>query len=170
MRTLLLLVITAIITVSCTDETEIPSVDLTEYNFYQDALLSNSYPYIVGGNDLVFERFFERDGNPQIADDEYSDQFFFQVSPEGDSFLLEGEDLSNSPTAFNVFCFCAPSDVFEITDGSISGEEVGGVWRISVDITYSRGVRDAQTGEVTEVHSDVLIFEGLFLAKERPLD
>lgn len=170
MRSILLLVLTAFIAASCSDDEGITSGDLTEFNFYQNATLSNAYPYVVEGSSLVFERFFEGEDNPQIADDEYSDQFFFQVSPEGDRFMLEGEDLKNLPATFNVFCFCVPSDVFEITDGFIAGEEIGGIWRINVDIAYSRGVRNPQSGEVTEVHSDVLVFEGLFLGKEKPVD
>lgn len=170
MKTLLLLVLSTFILVSCGDDENLSAGDITEFNFYQDATLTNAYPYVVDGNGLVFERYFERDDEPMIADDEYSDQFFFQVTPEGNSFLLEGEDLQALPSAFNVFCFCVPSDVFEITDGSISGEEIGGIWSISVDIAYSRGVRDTQTGEVTEVHNDVLVFEGLFLGKDKPLE
>lgn len=170
MRTKLLLILTAFITFSCSDDEGVPTGDITEFNFYQDASLTNGYPYIVGGSGLVFERFFEKDDNPQIADDEYSDQFFFQVNPEGGSFLLEGEELRVTPSMFDVFCFCFPSDVFEITDGSISGEEIGGAWQVSVDIAYSRGVRDTQTGEVTEVDNGVLVFEGLFVGRDRPMD
>lgn len=168
MRTLLLLVLSAVITVSCTEDESVTAGDRSEFHFYQNATLTNAYPYIVEGNSLVFERYFESDEVPTIADDEYSDQFFFQVSPEGDSFLLEGEDLRNLPSTFNVFCFCAPSDVFEITDGSISGKEIGGIWHISVDIAYSRGVRNPQNGEITEVDHSLLVFDGLFLAKDKP--
>ncbi len=170
MRALLLLVLSTFIISSCSDDESVPAGDITEFNFYQEATLTNDYPYVVEGNSLVFERYFEKDDEPMIADDEYSDQFFFQATPEGNSFLLEGEDLRTAPSAFSVFCFCVPSDVFEITDGSISGEEVGGIWRISVDITYSRGVRDPQTGEITEVDRDALVFEGLFLAKDKPVN
>lgn len=168
MRNLLLFVCIASITLSCRDDESSPDGETTEFNFYPNATLTQDYPYVVDGNSLVFERYFERDDEPLIADDEYSDQFFFEVTPDGESFLLEGESLRTANTLFNVFCFCAPSDVFEITDGFISGEEIGGIWRISVDISYSRGVRDPQTGEVREVHSDVLTFEGLHMAENKP--
>ena len=160
--------LTAFMAVSCSEEERVPEGDLTEFNFYQDAKLTSSVPYIVDGNSLVFERYYERDDHPQIADDEYSDQFFFEVTPEGSSFLLTGEELRSVPSAFNVFCFCIPSDVFEITDGMISGEEVDGIWRVSVDISYTRGVRDPQTGAVREVASDALVFEGLFVDRDKP--
>lgn len=168
MKTLLLLALTALFIVSCTDDESIISGDRSEFHFYQDATLTNAYPYIVEGQSLVFERYFESAEVPTIADDEYSDQFFIQVSPQGKSFLLEGEELKNSPSIFNVFCFCAPSDVFEITDGSISGEEIGGVWHVSVDIAYSRGVRNPQNGEITEVDHSLLVFDGSFLGRNKP--
>ncbi len=168
MRALLLIVLTVFMTVSCTEDESIISGDRAAFHFYQNASLTSAYPYIVKGNSLVFERYFESDEVPTIADDEYSDQFFFQVSPTGNSFLVEGEDLKNLPSTFNVFCFCAPSDVFEITDGSISGEEIRGVWHVSVNVAYTRGVRNPQNGEVTEVDNGLLIFDGLFLGKDKP--
>ena len=169
MRTCLLLTLSVFLLASCSDDEGQPSGDLTEFNFYDNATLSFDYPYVVEGNSLVFERYFERKDEPHIADDEYSDQFFFEIVPEGGSFLLEDEALLSTNATFNTFCFCAPTDVFQITGGTISGNERNGVWNVSVDISYSMGVRDPQTGTVTEVYSDVLVFDGLHTAKERPM-
>lgn len=168
MRTWVLLILSTLIFSGCSDDEGQPLGDLTEYNFYSGATLSFDYPYVVNGNAIVFERYFEKQDDPNIADDEYSDQFFFEVTPEGNSFLLEGESLQATRTSFNTFCFCVPSDVFEITGGTISGSERDGLWHVSVDISYSLGVRDPQTGEVTEVFSDALVFNGAYVAKNKP--
>lgn len=103
----------------------------------------------VAGDRLVFKYQFTADDNPNIADDEYSEIFWFAIDPKGDSFEIHTKDFENSGATFGRMCFCADGGFHWITEGCIFGKLLGeGRWEVSMAFksttnyeTYTRMIR-----------------------------
>ncbi|MEM9326635.1 MAG: hypothetical protein AAGA85_13305 [Bacteroidota bacterium] len=152
---------------ACGDEEELGSV--LSQSYYTGSVLSANYPYVAEGGGIVFHRYFLEEGEPEVADDEYSEDFLIQIPGEvGSSFVLTGEELRHANILYNQYCFCFPTDVLEITGGEVRGTKLGDEWFLEVNVGYEQGYKSPQDGEVVITNADSLIFSGSFRARARP--
>ena len=103
------LILFAVILNSC-EEAEPADKDLF---VYQDAQIQEEFPYLESGDNLVFKYYYVSPDDPQIADEEYTDEFFFEIVPDGNSFSFSSEDLAliNLPFRYNQYSFVGRSIV-----------------------------------------------------------
>jgi hypothetical protein len=93
---------------------------------------------IKEGDYLVFHFQYTRRDNPQIFDDEYSESVYFQVIPDGDTFLITEQELTQASAVFGRFCFCPDGGYHRITRGCIYGKKTSDkTWNISFRLTAS---------------------------------
>jgi hypothetical protein len=112
------------------------------FNYYEKSSLNTNdgeygvqYELKDGGN-LVFHFEYTRYNEPLIMDAGYSESVWFEVKPDGDSFLIETGDLRAAGAVFGRFCFCMDAGYFRITDGCIYGRKSGkNSWEIIFNLT-----------------------------------
>jgi hypothetical protein len=114
------------------------------FEFYPDSKLvvTEENGWIVNevksGNKLVFHFEFNKHTQPYITDAGYSESIYFEVEPEGNTFLISQEDLEGANALFNRSCFCPEVGYFRITEGCIYGYKVNEkTWNISLNLTAS---------------------------------
>ncbi len=95
------------------------------------------YPKISEGKKWVLEYKYTAPENPDIADDEYSETFTFQIKkPCGKRFKIT--DLKKANAIFLKSCFCADRGYSKITEGKITGKKIDkNTWEITA--TYMVG-------------------------------
>ncbi len=168
MKRLVWLLWLPILLVACAEDDEVDAGVLS-LSFYESSALSGDYPYVSEGDGLVLHRYFMAQDEPNIADDEYSEDFLVELpATTGDEFLLEGDDLLNLNVLYNQYCFCLSGDIIQITGGEISGSRVAQGWLIEVDISYEQSYRNPQDGEIVVVDVDSISFSGIFRERPRP--
>lgn len=97
---------------------------------------------IKKGSYLVFERKYVAQDDEGIADDEYAEEFVFQIDKSeiyqyGDnkgSFYLSDSSLKASNPVYRYHCFCQYSDSVKNFYGSIHGRKISpNKWEVNVD-------------------------------------
>ncbi len=117
------------------DDTVNPAEEVLD--FYTNAQVSSQYPFAASGDKVVFHRNYVRPDNANIADDEYSDDLFFEVSNPGDSFEFSGEELTTLKPIFLYYCYCAYTEKAALIGGSISGTKKSATeYEVDVDLTF----------------------------------
>ena len=112
------------------------------FEFYPDSKLeitedgqSVSFE-VIPGNKLVFHFEYIKHDNPMIMDDEYYENIYFEVNPEGNSFVISGVDLEKAGALFGRGCFCPDGGYHRIDQGCIYGYKINDrTWNISLNLT-----------------------------------
>ncbi|MFY0598159.1 MAG: hypothetical protein JXR03_00715 [Cyclobacteriaceae bacterium] len=159
------ILLTSIMVFSCDDN--MIKEGKTEYHYYEGASISDNNPIVVEGDRTVFNRHFVGDDNEQIADDEFSENFYFEVDPDLNEFSFKDEELKNINLRYQHLCFCVPIDSIIIVGGSISGNKVGEKWKISADVDLKLGY-DYGSDSIIFDHEVNQKFTGDFTKQEIP--
>ena len=78
---------------------------------------------------------FNKDDNPNIADDEYGEAIYFEVDPNKNSFHLSSDDLDDAKTVFGRFCFYVDGGFHSVDEGCIIGEKITeNKWEVSFSL------------------------------------
>jgi hypothetical protein len=99
-------------------------------------------PGYANGNKNVFLMSSYTEGNPAIADDEFTYNLVFELDDSQNSFSVENEDLKNMNVHFQRSCFCSFRDFMPLTSGCLQGEkQADGTWFIQGNLiaTYDWG-------------------------------
>lgn len=161
-----LLLFGTLILLSCTEDDDL-GVEV-ELKYYEGAEVSGDFPYVDDGTSLVFHRFFRAKDDPMIADDEYSEDFLFEVPAGSNSFNIEGDRLREQQVLLNQYCFCAPYDFMEPLDGFIRGDKTGNNWIIDANVVYRLGYINVENQDTVFFDNQVQSFTGVFKIAERP--
>lgn len=159
-------ILSVFILFACSDDDDL-GVEV-ELKYYEGSQVSSDFPYVDSGSNIVFHRFFKAEDDPMIADDEYSEDFLFEVSTGSNSFNIEGEQLRNQRVLLNQYCFCAPYDFIELIDGFVRGDKIGNNWTVDANIVYRLGYINVEDNDTVFFDNQVQNFTGLFRAAERP--
>lgn len=116
--------------VSCDDTN--PSI--TENKFYEGATINSDFPTITEGDFIVFNRYHRAEDEVSVADDEYSEDFLFQVPAGAHSFEFKNKELLDINLKFKPYCFCGLPIDTEVAGGYIAGEKINDRWRIDVNV------------------------------------
>ncbi len=122
---------TEVFTNSCQDNWECnyktksrSKVDLIEFEGISD------------GENVSFQFIFSTDGDPVIADDEYTGILVFETSTNEESFLAEDAQLKEMNAAFRRICFCDQKEFIEIEFGCLQGKKVeDNSWFVQGELT-----------------------------------
>ncbi len=166
MKFKLILLFMALLVLGCSEDD--PFAENLDQSFYENSAISSNYPYVGAGTSIVFHRYFQEEDNPQIADDEYAEDFMIELPSDADYFEITGDQLGDIPILFNQYCYCAPIDFVQFTDGQILGQRKGSNWELDVDVEFRQGFINAESGDTVYVDTGRKTFSGLFLQKARP--
>ncbi len=151
---------------SCGDD-ESEHGDL-ELSFYERAGIADDYPYVEEGTNVVFHRFFRADDEPDIADDEYAEDFMIEIDGSQEFFEVAGDELADLKVLLNQYCFCAPTELLLLTGGFIRGEKRGEVWDLDVDVNFRQGYINPETNDTIFFDTENKTFSGAFRPKVKP--
>ena len=100
MQKLALLGILFVFIASCEREYVNPAEET--FLFYEDAALTSEAPFASEGNQIVFHHYYKAEDEENIADDEYSEELFFELEDK-EEFQLQGEALKSIDLVFKQF-------------------------------------------------------------------
>ncbi len=103
-------------------------------SYFQNASLLADYPFVKTGDSLVFLREYVAEDREEVADDEYSERFYFTIPNGLKSFDLKGDELDQLKIEFIQYCFCMNVEGLEIISGQITGQLNGDIWDVSANI------------------------------------
>lgn len=127
-------------------KTETVIYSRSELALAEDAQFGQSYE-IVEGDYTVFKYTHSRADKKNVADDEYSDEFLFQVEPETTDFSYQDEEILQYSPFFTYHCFCPAIEKITGIEGSLTGSKnASGNWKIKANLDISYKV----VGEETE--------------------
>jgi len=107
------------------------AIEITE-----DSTSQSSFIDIVSGDKLVFQYQYTANDDPRIADDEYTENIYFEIDPSLDRFSFTDSELADANLVIQPICFCPPT-VHQLIVGTLSGERKNdGSWEITLDIKY----------------------------------
>ncbi|MFT6866740.1 MAG: hypothetical protein ACJA08_001575 [Cyclobacteriaceae bacterium] len=69
------------------------TIGTIKLDFYNNAQISNFFPDIQDGDNIVFNRYYLKDDVKDVADDEYAENFYFEVPSGLESFDFHGDNL-----------------------------------------------------------------------------
>ena len=143
-----------------------PSAEETTY--YENARIDIDFPYIFSGDSVVFKRFYKKEDKEEIADDEYAEDFIFQIPSGISEFNYSGEQLIDLKLTFKQYCFCMPSEGITIESGTISGMRVGDQWNIAADVNLKNIYRYNEDSTFVGQETINKTFSGNFSKKSIP--
>ena len=89
------------------------------------------------GDKIVFHYILQRPQNPNIADDEVSENIVFQIDSNLTEFNYSNQDLIPLMTHYFESCFCLPESV-EIISGNVSGQKINETkWDLTLDLNIN---------------------------------
>ncbi len=143
---------------------------LTNLKVYNNATISEDYPFITDGNSLVFHYYFEAEDEENIADDEFAEDFFIEITTSGNAFTLNSDDLKELSHLYRQYCFCGSINYSSITAGLLEGVKKSNEdWSIFGQITLELGYIDEDTQEIFWQHEKELVLSGTFHSANIPI-
>lgn len=101
-----------------------------------DSTIESSFVEIVSGAKRVFHYQYTANDQAMIADDEYTENIYFEIDPSLDSFSYTDSKIADANLIVQPVCFCVPV-IYQPIIGSLSGERKSdGHWEITVDVEY----------------------------------
>ena len=92
--------------------------------FYENATLTSEAPFASDGNQIVFHHYYKAEDEENIADDEYSEELFFELEDK-EEFQLKGEALKSIDLIFKQYCYCPEYSNLQVVDGYLNGSRKG---------------------------------------------
>ncbi|MFK7948955.1 MAG: hypothetical protein AB8G11_15280 [Saprospiraceae bacterium] len=90
------------------------------------------------GDKNVFQMVTQTEGDPMIADDEYTNSLVFELDESQNSFSVDGSALSDMNVHFKRSCFCSEVEFKPIAVGCLQGEQqTDGSWFVQGNLTVS---------------------------------
>ncbi len=115
-----------------------------EYSFTENSQITlddnepNPFTKIESGENLVFEYYFQKEDNEDIADDEYSESIIFEINPDLEDFSYTDNELSSINTYFDKSCFCLIEGSIPIAKGTIQGNKIDNhTWEIQINVAFT---------------------------------
>lgn len=107
---------------------------------------------VESGEQWVFEYTFVANDNPNIADDEFTENLYFEIDPELSSFSYSDEDLRDMNAVYQQICHCTFPHVFRINKGTINGEKLNkNAWYIEIDVEVEIGDNNFRLVKVSQI-------------------
>ena len=79
------------------------------------------FPKFLNNDTVVLKYEYKRDEQPQLADDEYSELIYLEISKEDLEHEIQNLDLNKMKLVYARLCFCrGASGYYKITEGNIS--------------------------------------------------
>ncbi len=104
----------------------------------RDSLGDAQYLELINGTKLVFHYQYVANDKDFIADDEYTENLYFEIDPDSSRFHYTDQDLAEIQASLVPWCFC-PLLVSEIRTGTISGERINAkTWQVEIDVQVDR--------------------------------
>ncbi|MEL7535174.1 MAG: hypothetical protein AAFN10_27975 [Bacteroidota bacterium] len=102
----------------------------------EDSTIQSTFINIIGGDKIVFKYQYIADDEPNIADDEYLENIYFEIDPDAETFSFTDEQLADANLVIQPVCFCVPI-VIEPRSGILSGERLDdNTWKVTLDASY----------------------------------
>jgi len=115
-----------------------------EYSFTENSQITlddnkpNPFTKIESGENLVFNYYFQKEDNENIADDEYSESIIFEIDPELEHFSYTDNELLSINAYFNKSCFCLINGSIPIIKGTIKGDKVDDLtWEVQINVSFT---------------------------------
>ncbi|MCZ6901146.1 MAG: hypothetical protein O7F74_13005 [Bacteroidetes bacterium] len=160
-------VVSLLILSSCFGPSSNP--EIIEMNFYNNAEISTDFPFVIGGNSRVFHYYHKAEDEENVADDEFSEDFFIQIEKEKDSFDYSDVNTDLIYHIYKAHCFCPIDDYSQIKTGFIRGDKITNTkWNVSADLTLETGVIDEVSGDTLYVLEREIKFNGTFKSVSIP--
>lgn len=109
---------------------------------------------VIEGKKTVFKMFDDTQGDPTIADDEFTKVVTFEVDSDLESFSIENGQLNDVQLRFINLCFCSEVVFKNATSGCIEGQKIDeNFWQIQVnaDFEFSSFTRTVVIDAIYEV-------------------
>lgn len=90
---------------------------------------------INNGDNISFQFIYSTEGDPILADDEFTGILVFETNTSAESFLAENAQLKEMNAAFRRICFCDQTDFIEIEFGCLQGKKVEDSWFVQGELT-----------------------------------
>lgn len=130
-------------------------------DFFPNAKLTTKYPFAFPGENVVFHRHVRQADQQAVADDEYSEDFFFEVENPGDSFEYSGEELSEIKPLFLYYCYCSYSNDSALVGGTVRGTRISDKkYEVQVDVTYEYYYIEPTSKDTIDTITRRVKFEG----------
>ena len=137
--------------------------------FYPASELTAEYPFAVSGESVVFHRNYKKEDDESIADDEYAEDFFFEIEEPRESFELHTEDLQDIKTTFLYYCYCGYTEHSALKEGTISGTRISATsYEVDVDVTYEYYVLSEDTADTLSTFTHRVQYTGVHGRDARP--
>ncbi|MEM6347498.1 MAG: hypothetical protein AAF927_26665 [Bacteroidota bacterium] len=102
----------------------------------EDSTNQSTFINIQEGDKIVFKYQYVADEEPNIADDEYLENIYFEIEPNAETFSFTDEQLADAKLVIQPVCFCPPV-VIEPRSGILSGTRLDeSTWEVTLDATY----------------------------------
>lgn len=142
MKKLAILILISLFLISCSSsDDDVENPENTDYIVYQNASLvineteNGTFMEVEDGDKLVFEYKYSTEGQPEIADDEFTEVVYFELDHNTGDFTLDESDFEATRTYLGRFCFCGNTGFFPVTSGIIEGEKTGDLrWNVTLDV------------------------------------
>lgn len=89
------------------------------------------------GNSLVFDYEYHSKDIISMSDDEAMEKILFVVKPRGNSFFINGKNLTKARLMYLQSCFCMDAGNYVIKKGSINGIKINkNTWKVKFKFSY----------------------------------
>lgn len=131
---------------------------------YADASISEEYPHVISGDNLVFHFYYQHPDEENIADDEFTEEFFLEVVPNGNSFSFSSEQMALDDVTmwYEQYCFCGQFNRLEVTGFDIEGTKVGDNWSLSGTADFNLQFVNPDTDEVLDSFPRSVTISGVY--------
>lgn len=104
-----------------------------------DTSFDATFIEIESGDMRVFHYQYIANDQANIADDEYSENIYFEIDPSLENFSFQDAQLADVNLIVQPVCFCLPV-IYQPLKGSLSGERKSDdTWKVNLDVEYDDG-------------------------------
>lgn len=153
--------------VSCDQNIE-PGV--TRLRVYEQSAVKQSFPLVETGDNIVFHFFRSEPNDPNIVDEEFAEDFLFEINGSVESFDYSSEDLAlyNIPLVYRQYCFCAGFNEVTMSTFDLKGtKQSNGDWILDADLILTPSYIDDED-QIQNQWNRRINVKGRFIKTPRP--
>jgi len=142
----------------------------TRLSVYENSAVQEAYPLVKSGDNLVFHFFQSGPNDPTIIDEEFAEDFLFEINTSENSFNYSSDDLSvyTIPLVYRQYCFCSGFNEVEMTTFNLEGiKQSNGDWILRADVLLTLSYVDDQDVVQNEWTHEINV-NGRFIKSNRP--